>query len=110
MKNMNNFGSLIYQSEPALFPFGEFVVTLWRDWLTDAVLDEFGLNERQMRAIQFVKEKGRITSSEYQEITTVSRQTAYRDFDELVHKHVFEKKGESRKGSYYVLTKISRVY
>ena len=34
---------------------GQFVVTLWRDWLTDEVLSGFGLNERQKKAVAFVK-------------------------------------------------------
>jgi len=84
---------------------GEFVVTLWRDWLTESVMDSLGINERQKQAIKFVKEKNRITSSNYQEITGASRQTAYRDLDDLVTKHVIENRGESRKGSYYVLAK-----
>ena len=87
---------------------GEFVVTLWRDWLTDSVMDSLGINDRQKQAIKFVKEKNRITSSDYQEITGVSRQTAYRDLDDLVNKHVIENRGDSRKGSYYVLAKTSR--
>jgi ATP-dependent DNA helicase RecG len=87
---------------------GEFVVTLWRDWLTESAMDSLEINDRQKQAIKLVKEKNRISSSEYQAITAVSRQTAYRDLDNLVHKQVFEKRGESRKGSYYVLAKTSR--
>lgn len=68
-------------------------------------MDSLGINDRQKRAVKFVKEKNRITSSDYQEITGVSRQTAYRDLDDLINKHVIENRGESRKGSYYVLAK-----
>jgi predicted HTH transcriptional regulator len=87
---------------------GEFVVTLWRDWLTDAVLAEFRLNERQKRAIQFVKEKGSINNSEYQDLVITSMRNATRDLKELVEKGIFEKKGIHGKGVHYVLSKSAR--
>ena len=40
----------------------EFVVTIWRDWLTDAVMKDLGIDERQKIAIKIVKEKGRVNS------------------------------------------------
>jgi ATP-dependent DNA helicase RecG len=79
-----------------------FVVTLWRDWLTEEVMTRLGLSDRQMKAITFVKTHGRITSAEYQSLTDVSRQTATRDLDELVGKAVASRHGAKR-GSYYVL-------
>lgn len=84
---------------------GEFVVTLWRDWLTDAVMAELNLTDRQKKAIKFVKEKVRITSTDYQEINLVSRQTAYRDLTDLVKIGILTKKGDTGKGTYYVLAK-----
>ena len=87
---------------------GEFVVTLWRDWLTDAVLAEFRLNERQKRAIQFVKEKGSINNSEYQDLVKISMRNATRDLKELVEKGIFEKMGIHGKGVHYVLGKSAR--
>ena len=79
-----------------------FVVTLWRDWLTDEVMTRLGLSDRQMKAVTFIKTHGRITSAEYQSLTDVSRQTATRDLDELVRKTVASRHGAKR-GSYYVL-------
>lgn len=32
-----------------------FVVTLWRDWLTDKVMADLGLNDRQKKAIVYLK-------------------------------------------------------
>jgi len=34
------------------------------------------LNERQIKAVMYVKERGRITNKEYQELTNILRQTA----------------------------------
>lgn len=81
---------------------GQFVTTLWRDWLTDSVMDGLGLNDRQKTAVTFIKTHGRITSAEYQNLTDVSRQTASRDLDELVRKAVASRRGAKR-GAYYVL-------
>ena len=79
-----------------------FVATLWRDWLTDQRLAEFGLNERQLKAVAFVKTHGRITNQEYQNFVTVSKPTASRDLDELSKKGVFEKVGTTGRGTHYV--------
>ncbi|HOI96840.1 MAG TPA: ATP-binding protein [Syntrophobacter fumaroxidans] len=43
-----------------------FVVTLRRDWLTDDVLAGYGLNDRQLRAIVYLKTHSVITNSTYQ--------------------------------------------
>lgn len=81
---------------------GQWVVTLWRDWLTVEIMDRLGLNDRQKLAVRFIKTHGRITSAEYQKLTNVSRQTATRDLDELVQKAVASRHGAKR-GAYYVL-------
>ncbi len=79
-----------------------FVVTLWRDWLTEEVLAGFHLNERQLQAVSYVKKTGRISNSEYQKLTGAARKTAARDLDNLVEKDIFARIGEKR-GSHYVL-------
>ena len=80
-----------------------FVITLWRDWLTAAVLARFHLNDRQLQAVAYVKRTARISNAEYQQLTNTTRKTAARDLDELVEKDVFTRVGEKR-GSHYVLT------
>jgi predicted HTH transcriptional regulator len=85
---------------------GEFVVTVWRDWLTESAMMELGLSERQKRGVRFVKENGRITNTEYQKVTEVLKREASRDLKELVDKGVFEKPGSvTGKGTYYTLSK-----
>lgn len=86
----------------------EFVVTIWRDWLTESRISELGLTDRQKQAIKFVKENGRITSTDYIEINKVSRQTAYRDLTELVKIKVLERKGDTGKGTFYILDKTPK--
>ena len=61
---------------------------------TEEYLQKLGLNERQIKAVMYVKERGRITNSEYQEIVNVSRQTASRDLSDLVDKEILTTKGK----------------
>lgn len=82
-----------------------FVVTVWRDWLTEEVLADFHLSERQLQAVSYVKKTGRISNSEYQKLTGVSRATATRDLDELFSKGILKKVGTTGKGTHYVLLK-----
>ena len=50
----------------------------------------------------YLKEKGKITNSEYQQITDTSARTAVRDLETLVTKDIFRRKGQ-RKGAFYEL-------
>ncbi len=86
---------------------GEFVITVWRDWLTERVLAAFNLNDRQSRAIGHIKITGLITSKEYQELTGAIPRTTTRDLDDLVGKRLLKKVGRSGRGAHYVLCRKS---
>ena len=81
----------------------QFVVTIWRDWLTEAAIDKLDISNRQRQGILYIKKTGKITNSGYQELTGVARKTASRDLDGLVEKGILEMIG-SKRGAYYVLT------
>lgn len=83
---------------------GSFVLTLWRDWLTDEVLAELALNDRQMKALRIIRQQGQVTNSDYQTITGATRPTAKRDLDALVKKGVIVRQGSGR-GAHYGFTK-----
>ena len=83
---------------------GQFVVTIWRSWLTDAALNAFGLNDRQKKAVALAKSQGRISNQDYQRETGAIRKTAARDLDDLVQRGLLEKKGAGR-GVHYVLVR-----
>ena len=85
----------------------EFVVTLWRDWLTDAVLAEFRLNDRQKKIISFTKSHARITNAECQNLTGAARKAISRDLGGLVDTGLLVRIGE-RRGVYYVLARSKR--
>jgi predicted HTH transcriptional regulator len=71
-------------------------------WLTTEVLATLGLNERQIRAVAFLKSTARITNADYQSVTGATRPTAKRDLEDLVKKRVVAPMGGGR-GSYYEL-------
>jgi ATP-dependent DNA helicase RecG len=51
----------------------------------------------------YVKEKGKITNKEYQEICGVSERTATRDLSNLVLSKLFDQIGTTGKGTEYIL-------
>ena len=55
-----------------------------------------GLNERQKKAIEYIKEDERITNREYREIFTVSAATAKRELGDLIEKGICRIAGAGR--------------
>ena len=91
--------------EPEFHSEGErFRTVICRDWLTDAVMGELGLNDRQKKAVTYVKTNGAITNSEFQRLVGVTRKTATRDLTGLVACQAFDLVG-SRLGAHYVIAK-----
>jgi predicted HTH transcriptional regulator len=85
----------------------EFVVTLWRDWLSEAYLTRLDLNDRQIKVIGYLKSKHEISNIEYRKLTDASIKTAGRDLEDLVQKGLLTLKGMGR-GAHYILAKIPR--
>jgi ATP-dependent DNA helicase RecG len=83
---------------------GGFIVTLFKDKFSEEQLQQSGLNNRQIKAALYVKEKGKITNKEYQEINNVSRRTATRDIAELTDVHKIFKNNGFGAGSTYELS------
>src|SRR5690606_11725202 len=83
--------------------WGGVMVTFLKDIYTEDLLKKQNLNERQVKAILFIKRQGRITNSSYQELNATSHRTAARDLQELVEKEFIVKSGTTGKGTYYVL-------
>jgi ATP-dependent DNA helicase RecG len=64
---------------------------------------ESNMNERQMKALQWVQERGRITNRDYRQLCpNVSAETLRLDLVDLVDKGILLKIG-IKKGTYYVL-------
>ena len=84
---------------------GSFVLTLWRNWLTDEVLARLDLNGRQRQAIAVVKAQGHITNRNLREQSGVTIRTASRDLEDLVRKGVLTKVGDTGRGTFYVISR-----
>lgn len=80
----------------------EFRTILPRDIYTEDVLAKMGLNERQIKAVNFVKEHGHITNKEYVKLTSVASRQALTDLKSLVEKKVFSAVGKGRSARYSV--------
>jgi len=64
-----------------------------------------GLNERQIKAMLYVKEKERITNREYRQLTGLSAEGARRDLNKLVSRGILRSEGKGR-GVRYILPKV----
>lgn len=80
----------------------EFRSILPRDIFTENSLIKIGLNERQIKAVKYAKEKGQITNREYRNLTGLSDEGARKDLNEIIKKKVFEIKGKGRSISYVI--------
>ena len=65
-----------------------FWVVFRKDLFNEEDSKAKGLNERQIKTVLYVKEKGKITNKEYQKINECSRATANRDLTELVQREI----------------------
>lgn len=79
-----------------------FWVVFRKNTLNEEDLRAKGLNERQIKAVLYVKEKGQITNKEYQVINETNRRTALRDLDDLCKQGILERMGEL-KSTYYTI-------
>jgi ATP-dependent DNA helicase RecG len=68
-------------------------------------LQKLNLNERQIKAVLFVKKKGKISNKEYQTLNNCSRNTASNDLSELLDKSILISSGKRGAGSFYKLKK-----
>jgi len=83
---------------------GGISVTLFKNIFNEEHLKRKGLTNRQIKAILFVKESGKITNSEYQNLTDVSKATATRELNQMVDEFkLLIKIGETGKGTFYYL-------
>jgi ATP-dependent DNA helicase RecG len=83
---------------------GGFIITVFKNNLTEELLSKLGLNLRQVKAVLFVKEFTKITSRQYQEINNCSRNTASNDLADLANsKKILVSSEQKGAGSFYIL-------
>lgn len=80
----------------------DFWVEFKKDIYNLESLQNLGLNDRQIKAVLFAKEKGKITNSDYQTLNEISKRTATTELTELVDKfNVLVKTGTLGAGVQY---------
>ena len=89
--------------EPDMVEFnGGLLVTIFKNKYSIEQLKKSGLNERQIAAVQYIIENGKITNKEYQKINDISKATATRDLSELYETHkILIKTGSTGVGTEY---------
>ncbi len=90
------------------FKSSGFWVEFRKDIYSHNQLKELGVNERQIKAVLFVKDNGKVSNSDYQKINDCSRNTASNDLAELVEKGLFLPSGQKGAGAYYTLNGIAQ--
>lgn len=81
---------------------GGIAITIFSDIYNEKFLSKLNLNERQKKAIQYIKKNKTITSGVYQDIYEVSKATARRDILELVELKIIKAKGEGKLTEYLI--------
>jgi Fic family protein len=79
------------------------VLNINREYGTIGQYMQTGLKDRQIKAISFAREMGKITNREYQKLCDLGVSTAKRDLQELVKKKIFIQVGKTGRGTYYKL-------
>ena len=82
---------------------GGFVSKIFKDRFNEEQLRKEGLNERQIKAVKYVKKNGKITNKDYQKINKCSRNTASGDLGKMVEKKILKSSDVKGAGSFYEL-------
>ncbi len=88
--------------------WGGVMVTFLRDIYTEEYLKNLDLNERQIKGLLHIKQNGKVTNSDYQNLNGTSHRTAARDLQELVDKNLIAQTGTTGRGTHYTL-KVSSI-
>jgi len=83
----------------------DFWIIFNKDIFNKENLENLNLNKRQIKAVLYVKEKGKISNKEYQTLNNCSRNTASNDLSELLEKDILISSGKRGAGSFYELKK-----
>jgi ATP-dependent DNA helicase RecG len=82
---------------------GVMTVSFYKDKWNEENLKKMGLNERQVKAVLYVKKNGKITNREYREINNVSDEGARIDLHAMIKKDILLQKGKGRSVQYVLI-------
>ena len=81
----------------------DFWTVFRKDIYNKEDLSKLGLSDRQIKAVLYVKEHGKITNKEYQEINGIGKSVTIDELRNLVDKEILVRIGETGRGTYYEL-------
>lgn len=81
---------------------GGFLSKIFKDRFTIEQLKKEDLNDRQIKAILYIKETGKISNSIYRKMFDITEKTAFRDLEKLLMLNLLKKEG-AKKGTVYLL-------
>lgn len=74
-----------------------------KDIYTEEYLQKIGLNERQIKAVMYVKQKGGVTNREYREMFNIKNRMALIDLSDLCNKRILTRVGKTGRATEYIL-------
>jgi ATP-dependent DNA helicase RecG len=83
--------------------WGGVMVTFLKNIYTEEILKGYGLDDRLIKALLFIKNNESITNKQYQELFNVSKRTASYDLQLLLEKGLIAKVGSTGRGTRYIL-------
>jgi len=83
---------------------GGVSIVFTKDLYTESYLRTLDINERQVRALLFIKEEGVITNASYQSINKTGKTLATKELKDLVERELVQQSGTKGRGSKYRLT------
>ena len=89
--------------EPKFEEHQGFRVIFRKDIYTEEYLQKIRLNERQIKAVIYVKQKGRITNREYREMFNIKNRMALMDLSDLCNKRILTRVGKTGRATEYIL-------
>ena len=89
--------------------FAGFSLYMRKDYYTEEKLNEIGLNERQIKAMDYIVKKGSISNKEYTSLNSISRKTATIDLTQLVTKGLLIRVGEGKRDIRYILPNYAKI-
>ena len=101
IEKMINYCKEAGAQEPVFEEYQGFRVIFRKGIFNEEYLRGLGLNDRQIKAVFYVKENGRITNKEYQEIGEVKERLATMELKDIVEKGIIEKVGSRGRGTHY---------
>jgi ATP-dependent DNA helicase RecG len=81
-------------------------VTFQKDIYTEEYLRGLDLNERQVKAVLYVKQNHSITNAEYQKLNNLGKSVSTTELQDLIDKKMVEKIGTTGRGTKYILSNL----